>query len=102
MDEVYYTLAMWRVKPGNEKVFVAAWLDLSALFGALPGPPGTGRLLQSVTDPSLYYSFGPWHKLQDIDAMRADPHAREALKRLMDLCTEAAPGTFRQVAEVAP
>jgi hypothetical protein len=32
--------------------------------------------------------------------MRNDPQAQAGIQRIMDLCTEATPGTFRLVAEV--
>jgi hypothetical protein len=100
VDDTYYTHAMWRVKPGNEAVFIEAWQSLGETFHALPNPPGQGSLLQSETDPTLFYSFGPWHRKDDIAAMRADPNAAAALKRLFDLCDEAAPGNYRLVAQV--
>ena len=100
MSDRYYTLGMWRPKPDREADFIAAWRELGEVFLALPAPPGPGVLLRSESDPGLFYSFGPWSGLEDIDAMRADPRAREALRRLMDLCLEASPGTYRVVAEV--
>ena len=67
---------------------------------ALDRPPGTGTLIQSIPDPALFYSFGPWSRLEDVQEMRSDPRAQGAIQRLIDLCTEATPGTFRLVAEV--
>lgn len=100
MDEVFYTLGVWRVKPGQEKAFIAAWKALGEAFRHLMRPPADkGILLQSLTDPSLYYSFGPWRSLEDIQAMRADPRAQEGIRKIGGLCTEATPGAFRVVAE---
>ena len=99
MAAVFYTLGAWRVKPGMEAEFVAAWKAVGEAFRALPHPPGRGTLLRSETDPTLFYSFGPWRSAEDIAAMRGDRGAQAAIGRLVDLCTEAAPGTFRKVAE---
>lgn len=95
----YYTLGVWRVEEGKESEFIAAWKAVGEAFYELPHPPGPGTLLRSESDPSLFYSFGPWDRLEDIEAMRDDPRARAAIARLVELCTEASPGTFRVVAE---
>lgn len=100
MKEQLYTLGIWRVKEGREEQFVAAWKELGAIFAALPQPPASkGILLQSTTDPRMFYSFGPWRSAEDIAAMRANVHAQAGIDKLRDLCSEATPGTFRVVAE---
>ena len=94
-----YTLAIWRVKEGKEEEFVEAWKgDLAAFFLGLPNPPGTGTLIRSVEDPQLFYSFGPWRSLEDIQQMRSDPRTPEMMGKLAALCEEAKPGAFRVVA----
>lgn len=97
MPDTYYTHAMWKVKAGREAEFVEAWKALSEVFLALPHPPGTGMLIQSAADPTLYYSFGPWASLEDIQAMRSDAHAQAALQHLRDLCVDSSPGTYRVI-----
>ena len=37
--------------------------------------------------------------MEDVEAMRANARAQEGIRRLMELCTEATPGSFRVVAE---
>ena len=101
MDDVMYTLGAWKVHAGRESEFVAAWKALGQIFAALPHPPGTGTLIQSVSDPLQFYSFGPWKRPEDIQAMRGDSRAQAGIRRLMSLCAEATPGTFRVVAEVS-
>ena len=94
-----YTLAIWRVKEGKEEEFVEAWKgDLADFFLGLPNPPGTGTLIRSVEDPQLFYSFGPWRSLEDIQQMRSDPRTPEMIGKLAALCEEAKPGAFRVVA----
>ena len=98
MSDEVYTLGAWRVKHECESEFVAAWQALGRYFSSLPHPPGKGTLLQSVDDPQQFYSFGPWHALEDIQAMRSQPETPTEIGKLMDLCEEGRPGTFRVVA----
>ena len=99
MEEAIYTLGVWRVKPGKEVAFIEAWKALGNIFAKLPQPPGKGTLIQSMADPLLFYSFGPWSNLADVEAMRNNPDAQEGINKLRELCTEATPGGFRVVAE---
>jgi hypothetical protein len=99
MSDEVWTLGRWRVRPGREEEFVAAWRAVGAAFQALPQPPsGAGTLLRSVEDPALHYSFGPWPSLEAVAAMRATPAAVEAIDALRALCDEATPGAFTVVA----
>lgn len=99
MDQTVYTLGMWRVKPGKEDEFVKAWKALAKAFIELPNPPGRGTLIRSTTDPQLFYSFGPWKRRDDVEAMRANERAQAAIQRVVSLCSEASPGTFTVVTE---
>ena len=99
MQPELMTLGMWRVKPEQQDAFVKAWKKLGEVFSRLPHPPsGSGTLLQSTTDPSLFYSFGPWSSRADVEAMRANPEAQASLSALKALCTEAVPGSYHVVA----
>jgi len=99
MADKFYTHALWRVKPGREGEFIEAWKALGAIFAKLPGS-GQGTLIQSVSDPALFYSFGPWNSLEAIEAMRSDPASQNGIHKLRDLCDEAMPGTYRVAGEV--
>jgi hypothetical protein len=98
--ESIYTLGVWRVKPGREDEFVTAWKELGTVFARLPNPPADrGTLIQSLDDATLFYSFGPWKRLEDVETMRENPQAMEGVRQLRELCVDARPGTFRVVAE---
>jgi hypothetical protein len=99
-DPIHYTHAEWRVTPDREEEFIAAWHDLADTFSALERPPLWGTLLHSETEPTLFYSFGPWASGEDVASMRGDATARDALGRLVDLCESARPGPCRMVAHV--
>ena len=102
MEDQVYTLGVWHVKERHEAEFIAAWKDLGRIFASLPQPPSDkGLLIQSTTDPTLFYSFGPWRRSEDVAAMRADPSVQAGIKRIRELCIEATPGMFRLVAESA-
>lgn len=98
MEAGYYTLGVWKVKKGREGAFIDEWKAVGAAFSRLPNPPGPGILVRSESDPALFYSFGPWKRLEDIQAMRDDAQSHAALQKLIGLCTEATPGAFRVVA----
>ena len=100
MEELFYTHALWRVKPNREAEFIAAWNGLASVFSNLPHKPIRSTLLQNLTDPTLFYSFGPWRSLADIEAMRSDPQSQEAFRKIMELCVEANPSTYRVVADI--
>lgn len=103
MSETICTLAVWRVEQGSEAAFVAAWKALGVTFSRLSEPPvGSGTLIRSVTEPTLFYSFGAWPSLEAVQAMREDAQAQARIERLRELCTEATPGSFRLVAESPP
>lgn len=95
-----YTLGRWVVHPGREDEFVAAWKDLASVFASLehPPPPGSGTLVRSLDDPTLFYSFGPWDDPAHVAEMRAHPQARERIGRLVALCSEATPGGYEVIA----
>ena len=100
MDNAVYTHALWRVTPGNEEAFIAAWSELSTVFSALDHSPVWGTLIRSATEPNLFYSFGPWQSAGDVEAMRSDENALTALAHLRSLCDEATPGMYFLVRHV--
>jgi heme-degrading monooxygenase HmoA len=91
---------MWRVKAGQQADFIAAWQTFSDILRQLPQPPASKvTLVQSVSDPSLFYSLGLWLTLADIEAMQQDVHARAGLEALRHHCTETLDGAYSTVAE---
>jgi quinol monooxygenase YgiN len=100
MTNEIYTLAKWIVKPGHEDDFVAAWKALGTQFRKLPSPPiGDGILLQSLTDPAVHYSFGPWKSASAVAAMREDPKAQAVFQKVVDQCEDVEPDGFRPIAK---
>jgi len=100
MSERAYTLAMYRVKAGQEDAFVSAWGALAETFSSLPEPPLWGTLIRHRTDPTLFYSFGPWRSAEHVRAMRENPAAAKAFGRLREFCDELTPGDYEVVTHV--
>ena len=100
MREQAYTLAMYRVKAGQEDAFMSAWNGLAETFSSLPNPPLWGTLIRHRTDRTLFYSFGPWRSAEHVTAMRESPEAGEAFRRLHELCVELTPGDYEVVTHV--
>lgn len=100
-NPAFYTHAEWRVHPGREADFIAAWHALGKAFAALPNPPLWGTLLHSKNDPTVFYSFGPWARSEDVGAMRTNPDAQAALQRVIACCATATPDQCQCVAHIA-
>ncbi len=91
---VVYTHATWRVRPGREAAFEAAWIRLGNAFAALDRPPGHGTLLRRRDDPSRFVSFGPWPDAEAVAAMRENAAAGEAMQAVLAECAEADPAAY--------
>jgi heme-degrading monooxygenase HmoA len=100
MSERFYTLASWHVREGQEEEFLRVWQEELAPAFLSVNPTTHGTLIQSLEDPRQFYSFGPWDSLEQMQAARSDPRAREAIGKLISLCDEAKPGPFRVVLTV--
>lgn len=99
MNKQIYTLGVWHVKDGMQQEFITAWKELGEAFGSLPEPPGKGVLIQSTTESKLFYSFGPWNSMEAVEEMRNNPQAQKGIRKLIDFCSKATPGSYRVVAE---
>lgn len=100
MHDTAYTLATYRVKPGREDDFIAVWNELAETFVNLPRPPISGTLIRSLTDRSLFYSFGPWPSREDVAAMRENPAAGAMFGKLSELCDELSPGDYEVIRHI--
>jgi heme-degrading monooxygenase HmoA len=97
IQDNYYTHALWHVKEGMTDAFVGAWKNFGEALSKMPGSPALqGTLIQSVTDPLVFYSFGPWETLEDIHAIRNDENMKNAMAAIIATCEKAAPGTYRK------
>jgi len=96
-QEQAYMVSLWRVTAGQEEAFRAAWLELAQVFVGSRNPALFGVLLQHETDRTLFYSFGPWNSMADVEAMRRSAEAQDAFLKVTSLCDEAQPGAYHLV-----
>jgi hypothetical protein len=102
MNEAYYTHALWHVKEGEAAEFIAAWEDFGKALSLVPdSPPVKGTLIQSLSNPDIFYSFGPWESLEHIEAMRSDPGVQAALMKISGHCRQASPGNYKTVLQLS-
>ncbi len=102
MKENYYTHALWHVKEGKTNEFIAAWKEFGTALSQVPNsPPVQGTLIQSLSEPLIFYSFGPWNTLEDINAMRNNENVKKALSAILELCQEAKPGNYKTVLQLS-
>lgn len=102
MKETYYTHALWLVKEGKTEEFIAAWEKFGNALSQVPdSSPVQGTLIQSLSDPLLFYSFGPWETLEDIQVMRSNENVKQALTEIIELCQQAKPDNYKTVMKLA-
>ena len=97
MPDTYYTLASWHVHEGRAEEFVRVWKEELASAFLQASPAAMGTLVQSLEDPKLYYSFGPWDSLEAMQNARENPEVGKAIRALRELCDEARPGPYKLV-----
>jgi heme-degrading monooxygenase HmoA len=56
----WYTAGIWLIKDGHENIFVREWTSFANRM--VNNTKGTGKafLLQDITNPLRYFSFGAW------------------------------------------
>ena len=102
MKENFYTHAFWHIKEEKTADFIAAWERFGKALSQIPNsPPVKGTLIQSLSDSLVFYSFGPWETLEDINAMRNNENVKKALSDIMEHCQEAKPGNYKTVLQLA-
>lgn len=80
-----YTHGIWRVRPGKEDEFIAAWQDLAAwALGEIEGARGA-MLLADRDEPSHFYTLGPWDDLAAIQRFREHAGFNERMARIREV-----------------
>jgi len=96
-----YTSGSWRVKPGREGEFVAAWQELASWTAAEAPGAMWATLLRDLDDPTHFVSFGPWESADAIDAWRASDGFRERVAGMRELLEGFEPMAGEAVADVS-
>ncbi len=95
---MFYTMAVWVVRPGNEDAFIEAWASFARWTAETQPGALTGVLLRDAETPNRFISFGPWRDRQSAMAWRASPQFRESFARFRELCSEIVPESLSCVA----
>ncbi len=78
-----HTLGIWRVRPGEESEFVAAWREMAERT-KIEFPSATAVLLRDEEDPSMFVSTGPWESRGAVDVWRASSAFTEGVARIRE------------------
>jgi heme-degrading monooxygenase HmoA len=76
------TTGVWRVNPGQETEFVAAWTRFAEWAAGRPGA-GTLRLGRDAADPSRFVSFAAWLDSSSVRAWKSSPEFREGIAQVL-------------------
>ncbi len=101
MSDDFYTLALWKVKKNNLVEFKQLWEEELASAFIKVNPYAKGTLIQSLENPNVFYSFGPWANLEQMQSARSNKKVRSAISKLVALCEEAKPGSFKKILSVS-
>jgi heme-degrading monooxygenase HmoA len=92
-----WTHGVWRVKPGREEEFVAAWREMAregmAELDTLEPP----TLLRDREHPGEFISFGPWHDVEEVERFRSSAAFRHGQERMRELLESFTPRTLDEV-----
>jgi heme-degrading monooxygenase HmoA len=97
MNDDYYSFNLWKIKEGNEQEFLNVWENELAKAFVKLNPYSKTTLIQSMDTPSIYYSFGPWIKLDQLQAARSSEEYRTAVTKLVSLCDISKSGSFKNL-----
>lgn len=97
MNDDFYAFNLWKIKDGNEQKFLDIWENELAKAYVKSNPYSSATLIQSIDTPNIYYSFGPWIKLDQLQAARSSKEYRNAVTKLVSLCEISKSGSFRNI-----
>ena len=100
MNDDFYSFNLWKIKDGNEQEFLHVWENELAKEFVKLNPYSKATLVQSTDSPNIYYSFGPWIKLDELQAARSNKDYRSAVSKLVSLCDISKSGSFKNILTV--
>jgi quinol monooxygenase YgiN len=101
MKEDFYTLTSWKVKNNNLEEFLHTWEKEFAPAFVKLNPYSRVTLIQSLENPNTFFSFGTWANAEQMQSARANENYRTVISKLITLCTEAKPGSFKNILSVS-
>jgi heme-degrading monooxygenase HmoA len=73
-----YTMGVWRAKPGEEDLFVAAWAEFAEWMKTQPGVR-MARLVRDLKEPAKFISFADWDGIESIHAWKATDEFKQRI-----------------------
>jgi len=101
MNDNFYTLSLWKIKDGNRDEFLYVWKNEFVSEYLRFNPYSSATLIQSLENPNVYYSFSPWANLETLQSARSDEKVRAIISKLVELCIEAKPGSFKKIETIS-
>ncbi|MGE5805661.1 MAG: hypothetical protein ACM339_09090 [Ignavibacteria bacterium] len=101
MNDNFYTLSLWKIKGGNRDEFLYVWKNEFVSEYLRYNPYSSATLIQSLENPNVYYSFSPWANLATLQSARSDKKVRTVISKLVELCIEAKPGSFKKIETIS-
>ena len=100
MKDEFYTFTFCKIKEDSEEEFLHLWeKDFAPVFIKL-NPYSKITLIQSLDNPNIYYSSGPLINSEQMNTSRANEDYRNVISKLVSLCSEARPGSFKNILSV--
>ncbi len=95
---MFYTMAVWVVRPGNEDAFIEAWASFARWTAETQPGALTGVLLRDAENPARFVSLGPWRDRQSAMDWRSTEQFRDSFARFRELCSAIEPQSLISVA----
>jgi heme-degrading monooxygenase HmoA len=95
------TLGIFTIKQGKDKEFIENWHKAVEFTMSQYKISGDGpRLYQDSNNPRVYYSYGIWNNMNDINTWREQTEDSEFMRTFRDLCDNVERHVLKFVAEV--
>jgi hypothetical protein len=101
MKDYFYSLTAWKIKDNKREEFLhICETEFATAFIKL-NPYSKVTLIQSLENPKIFCSFGAWIDLTQMQSSRANEVYRSAITKLVSLCDEARPGSYKNILSVS-
>ena len=96
-----YTMGFWTTKPGKAGEFMAAWQKFAVwTMQNQRGSVGEAKLVQDITDPNRFISFGAWAQIEYVQEWRQRPEFQAFFTEAKELRSDIRPQTLKEVITV--
>ncbi len=97
-----YTLGFWTALPEKESEFIAAWQEFARwTMQNQKGTIGDAKLIQDVSEPRRFISFGAWQNPERVQEWRRQPEFQSFFLKAKTLCEDIKPGNWKEAASAS-